>query len=92
MQARIYQPAKTAMQSGRNNSRHWLLEFMHNGSRAIEPIMGWTSSQDMLQEVHLKFPDKEAAIAFASNNNIEYELIEPQKKKIFKSAYADNFL
>jgi hypothetical protein len=91
MQASIYKPTKTTMQSGTRNSEHWLLEFDHDGSRKIEPVMGWVSSQDMLQEVSLKFSNKETAIAFANKNNIEYEVVDPQQKKFVKQAYADNF-
>lgn len=91
MQASIYQPTKTSMQSGLNNIKHWLLEFEHDGSRKIEPIMGWTASKDMLHQVRIKFPNKESAINFAKDNNIDYEVIEPKAKKITKRAYADNF-
>ncbi len=91
MQASIYQPTKTTMQSGTRNHKHWLLEFAHDGSRSKEPIMGWTSSQDTLREVKLKFSNKDAAIAFANSNKITYEVIEPQQKKIIKRTYADNF-
>lgn len=91
MQASIYQPTKTTMQSGARNSKHWLLEFSHDGSRKIEPIMGWIASKDMLQEVKIKFPNKDAAVAFAKTNHLTYEIIEPQHKKFIKRSYADNF-
>ncbi len=91
MQACIYQPTKTTMQSGTANSKNWLLEFIHDGSRFIEPIMGWTASKDMLREVKIKFPSKEAAIAFAEENKFSYEVIEPQQGKFIKRTYADNF-
>ena len=91
MQASIYQPTKTTMQSGVHNCKNWILEFTHDGSRKIEPIMGWVSSEDMLQEVKLKFPNKDAAINFAKKNNLSYEVIEPQHKKFSKRSYADNF-
>ena len=91
MQVRIYKPTKTTMQSGMRNSKNWLLDFAHDGSRVIEPLMGWTSSQDMYQEVNLKFPSKEEAVAFANANQLTYEIIEPQNKKFIKRSYADNF-
>ena len=91
MQARIYKPTKTTMQSGVANSQNWLLEFVADDSKKIEPIMGWTSSKDMLQEVRIKFPSKEAAIEFASSNKYSYEVIEPKIKKLIKRSYADNF-
>lgn len=91
MQVSIYKPTKTTTQSGNLNTNHWILKFQHDGSRKIEPLMGWTSSKDMMQEVRLKFPDKEKAIIFAKENNLDYEIIEPQAKKITKRSYADNF-
>lgn len=91
MQACIYQPAKTAMQSGKICSKHWILKFEHDGSRFIEPIMGWTASEDMSQEIKLKFSTKEMAVAFAEKNHIEYEVIEPQRHNFIKRSYADNF-
>ncbi len=91
MQACIYQPTKTTMQSGAANSKDWLLEFTHDGSRSIEPVMGWTASKDMLREVKIKFSSKEAAVAFAEANKFPYEVIEPQQSKFIKRTYADNF-
>ena len=91
MQASIYKPTKSAMQSGICNSNHWMLEFAHQASRAIEPVMGWVSSSDMTREVKIKFNNKEEAIRFAIDNNIDYEVIDPQKKKFTIRTYAENF-
>lgn len=91
MQVRIYKPTKNAMQSGLANTRHWVLEFVSDDSRFIEPVMGWTSSKDMLNEVVIKFETKDEAVEFANANNYAYEVIEPQIKKIIKRSYADNF-
>jgi hypothetical protein len=91
MQVRIYKPTKTTMQSGMANNREWLLEFVSQEDQKIEPIMGWTSSSDMLQEVKMKFPTKQAAIEFADGNQYSREVIEPQMKKLIKRSYADNF-
>ena len=91
MQASIYKPTKTTMQSGTRNSTHWILKFQHDGSRKREPLMGWISSKDTMQEVKLKFSSKEKAIIFAKENKLDYEIIEPQAKKITKRSYADNF-
>mgnify|MGYP006106686985 CR=1 FL=1 len=79
------------MQSGKRNSKHWLLEFdtLDNG---IDPLMGWETSKDTMSEVKLEFSTKDAAIVYAKNNNIDYYIIEPQKRKIIKKSYADNFL
>jgi hypothetical protein len=91
MQARIYKPSKNAMQSGKTNTKQWILEFIEATRPIIDPVMGWTSSIDMNQEVIIKFSSKESAINFAEKNNIVYELIEPQKSDIIIKSYADNF-
>ena len=89
--AKIYKPAQTAMQSGQGNSKNWLLEFdtLNNG---INPLMGWETSKDTMSEVKLEFTTKEEAINFAKKNNINYYINEPQKTKIIKKSYSDNFL
>ncbi|AIL65339.1 hypothetical protein NOVO_04810 [Rickettsiales bacterium Ac37b] len=95
MQARIYKPTKTAMQSGTENTKNWVLEFEYDkskGIRYVESIMGWISGSDMQQEICLCFGNQEEAIRFATNNNIQYTLIEPQLKKVKPKAYADNFM
>ena len=68
MLARIYKPAKTAMQSGRAKTQFWYLEFEQASARSVEPLMGWTSSSDMRQQVKLKFATKEDAIGYAERN------------------------
>jgi len=89
--AKIYKPSKTAMQSGRANTKNWLLEF-DTLNTEIEPLMGWVSSKDTMSEVKLQFDTKEQAINYAKNNNIDYYVVEPQKRKIIKKSYTDNFL
>jgi hypothetical protein len=91
MVARIYRPARTAMQSGDAKSRVWTLEFEPEAPREAEPLMGWTSSGDMRQQVRLTFPTKEDAIAYAKQNGIPYRLQEPNPRKPTKKAYSDNF-
>jgi len=89
--AKIYKPTKTAMQSGRRNSKDWLLEF-ETLNTGINPLMGWQTSNDTMSEVKLKFSTKEQAIKYAKKNNINYYIEEPQKIKIIKKSYSDNFL
>ena len=89
--AKIYKPTKTAMQSGNRNTKNWLLEF-DTLNTGIDPLMGWESSKDTMSEVKLEFSTKEQAINYAKKNNINYYIIEPQKRKIIKKSYADNFL
>ena len=89
--AKIYKPTQTVMQSGKGNSKNWLLEFdtLNNG---INQLMGWESSKDTMSEVKLEFLTREQAINYAKKNNIDYYVIEPQKRKIIKKSYTDNFL
>ena len=89
--AKIYKPTKTAMQSGNRNTKNWLLEF-DTLNTGIDPLMGWESSKDTMSEVKLEFSTKEQAINYAKKNNINYYIIEPQKRKIIKKSYTDNFL
>ena len=89
--AKIYKPTKTAMQSGERNTKNWLLEF-DTLNTGINPLMGWETSRDTMSEVKLEFSSKEQAINYAKKNNIDYYVIEPQKRKIIKKSYADNFL
>ena len=88
--ARIYIPAKTAMQSGRGKTKKWVLEFITKDT-SINPLMGWESSTDTLEEVVLRFSSKEKAIEYAESNDISYKVIEPKKKEFVIKSYADNF-
>ena len=89
--ARIYIPSKTAMQSGRGKLKKWVLEF-ETRDPSINPLMGWETSTDTLEEVILKFSTRKKAIEYAEKNNILYKVIEPKKKKFVIKSYADNFL
>ena len=91
MSARIYQPAKTAMQSGKANCQHWQLDFDPEIPRKIDPIMGYTSSGDMKQQIRLRFDTLEEAVAYAKRHGIAYRIAEPNRPKRRKIAYSDNF-
>ncbi|MEO0388188.1 MAG: ETC complex I subunit [Pseudomonadota bacterium] len=93
MLARIYQPAKTAMQSGDAKTREWLLEFTRSEPRVVDPLMGWTGSGDTQAQVRLSFETKEAAIAYAERNAIAFRLDVPNKRRhrIRPGGYGDNF-
>ena len=79
------------MQSGLGKSDKWLIEFKTEDT-GINPLMGWETSSNTLSELNLEFSSKELAIEYAKKNKIEFEIIEPQKRKIVKKSYADNFL
>ncbi|MDA8771338.1 ETC complex I subunit [Candidatus Pelagibacter bacterium] len=89
--AKIYIPSKTAMQSGRGKLKTWVLEF-DTKDPSINPLMGWETSTDTLEEVILKFSTKEQAIEYAERNSVSYTVIEPKKKEFVIKSYADNFL
>jgi len=88
---KIFKPSKTAMQSGKRASKKWLLEF-DTPDTQINPLMGWESSVDTMSEVKLEFSSKDEAINYAKRNNLDYYVIEPEKTKIVKKSYSDNFL
>lgn len=79
------------MQSGRGKNKKWVLEFEIKDP-SINPLMGWETSTDTLEEVNLKFPTKKQAIEYAEKNNISYKVIEPKKNKFVIKSYSDNFL
>ena len=91
MTARIYQPSKTALQSGVGKTKTWILEFVPDAPRGIDPLMGYTTSADTQQQVRLKFETREAAIAYAEENGIAYTLFEPTKRRPIPKSYSDNF-
>jgi len=88
--AKIYKPTKTAMQSGKRNVKNWLLEF-ETLNNSVNPLTGWESSIDTMSEVKLEFESKEQAITFSKKNNIEFYVVEPQKRNLIKKSYSDNF-
>ncbi len=91
MVARIYKPAQNAMQQGKAASRDWVLEYIPDRPRTIEPLMGWTSSADTPTQVRLNFATKDEAIAFATQNGIPFRLEEPHKSELRPKSYAENF-
>ena len=88
---RIYQPAKTAMQSGTANTRAWVLEYEPATTREPDPLMGWASAGDTLNEVYLRFDTLETALAFAKKRGLDYVVIAPKARTIRPKSYADNF-
>jgi hypothetical protein len=87
----IYIPNKSPMQSGFGKNNKWILEFKTKDP-TINPLMGWESSSDTLSELKLEFSTKDLAINYAKKKKIDFELIEPKKRKTIKKSYSDNFL
>ncbi len=89
--ARIYQPTKSAMQSGRANTQNWILEFEASEARRAEPLMGWISSGDTPCQIKLKFNSKAEALAYAEREGLSYYVSTPKRRKIKAKNYAENF-
>ena len=89
--AKIYIPNKNPMQSGRGKTDKWILEF-YTENPTNNPLMGWESSSDTYTELKVEFSSKELAINYAKKKKIDFEIIEPKKRKTVKKSYADNFL
>ena len=91
MSARIYSPAKTAMQSGQAKTGHWVLEFDPEMPRKIDPLMGYTTSGDMKSQIRLTFPTLEEAVAYAKRNGIAHRVQQPKEPRRRQISYSDNF-
>ena len=91
MKARIYQPAKTAMQSGRGKTQNWVLEFEPTRRQQLDPLMGWPGAGDTMSQVRLKFDTRDDAIAHAKRLELDFVVQEPKERQIKPKAYADNF-
>ena len=91
MSARIYKPAKTAMQSGQANTKDWALDFEPEEARQVEPLMGWTSSGDTRQQLRLRFASKEEAVAYCERHGIAYQVFESKPAARRTMSYSDNF-
>ncbi len=89
--ARIYRPAKNAMQSGTARTKDWVLDFEPSEPRQVEPLMGWTSSGDVRQQIRLRFATKEEAIAYCERHGLAYQVHETKPPDRRSMAYADNF-
>jgi hypothetical protein len=91
MTARIYKPARTAMQSGTARTKEWVLDYEPETPREIEPLMGWTASGDMRQQVRMEFDSAEEAISYCERHGIAYQVSNPKPVAHRTISYADNF-
>ncbi len=91
LKARIFQPARNAMQSGMAKARHWCLKFDQANGKTVEPLMGYASSTDTRQQLNLTFDSKEDAIAYAKRHGIDYQVSEPKPRKRIVKTYSENF-
>ena len=91
MQARIFQRPKNAMQSGKALTSQWVLDFVPAEAKKPDPLMGWAGSGDTRQQLQLRFPSKEAAVAYAEKRGIAYRVQEPKEAARRQISYAENF-
>ena len=91
MTARIYSPARTAMQSGKGKTGRWVLDHEPAAPKSSDPVTGYTSTTDMAAQVRLTFASKEEAIAYAERHGIAYRVEEPQATRPKSVSYSDNF-
>ena len=88
---RIYKPTKTAMQSGRNNTRKWVLEFHPTEACRPDALMGWTSSGDTRQQIRLNFDTRDDAVSYAEKQGLTYYVQNSNRRHIRPKSYSDNF-
>ena len=91
MKAKIYKPAKTAMQSGRAKYNKWVLKFLDQKNQLKDTMMGWNGGSSTVSQIELKFSSKEEAVSYAKKNSIDYEILETSERKVINKSYADNF-
>ena len=91
MQARIFKPAKSAMQSGRGKTAGWTLEMRGEARRSKDPLMGWTSIDDTAGQIRLTFPTRDAAIAYAKAEGLVFTVEKPRERKRLIKSYSENF-
>ncbi len=93
MRARIFRPARNAMTSGMAKTRAWVMVFAPAAAREVDPLMGWTSSDDTQSQVRLRFDTKEAALKYAEAHGVDAEVYEPKPRKpiVRPGGYGDNF-
>ena len=91
MKAKIFKPAKTAMQSGRSKFNKWVLKFSDKKNQLKDTMMGWNGGSSTFSQIELKFSSKEDAVNYAKKNNINYEVLETSERKVINKSYADNF-
>ena len=91
MKAKIFKPAKTAMQSGRAKYNKWVLKFSDKKNQLKDTMMGWNGGGSTVSQIELKFSSKEEAVNYAKKNSIDYEVLETSERKVINKSYADNF-
>ena len=92
MKVQIFKPTRSTMQSGRKNTKKWLLVIKEEDNvRSINPLMGWTSADNTYSQLKMFFASKEDAVDYARSQNFEFEIHEPETSAVKKKSYAANF-
>ena len=91
MDARIYKPAKPATQSGRFRTRLWVVEHEPKSRQEADRLIGWVGSDDTEQQLSLRFPSREAAVAYCERRGLAYSVDEPRARTVRPKSYAENF-
>ena len=91
MKFKIYQPSKSAMQSGIKNTKVWCLETLTVSTNKISNTFCWNSSDNTYDQIKVYFDKLDEAILFAQNNNLEFKVFHPNLRKKIKKSYAENF-
>ena len=93
MTARIFRPAKSAMSSGQAKTREWVLEYVNDTAREVDPLMGWTSSSDTQAQIRMRFATKDAALQYAKDHGIDAVVVDPKPRKpnVRPGGYGENF-
>ncbi len=77
MRARIFYPARSAMQSGPAQKRQWCLRFIQDAFGERDAMTGWQGKSAPASQLVLRFASRAEAIAYAEKHKVDYE-VEPE--------------
>ncbi len=86
--AQIYKPSRSVMTSGKARTKGWKLRFEPRSAPFIEPLMGWTGSNDTLTQVELSFPTLDSAVRYAERQGLAY-VVEGNAERAQTAARAE---
>ncbi len=90
-EARIYRPARNAMQSGRAKTSQWVVEYAPVAALKPDALMGWAGEGSTMNQLRLSFDSLEDATAYADREGLDYRVIKDQQQRSKPRAYAANF-
>ena len=86
----IYKYKKSPTQSGKLHKDFWVLEHINEKGFKTDLLTGWKTTVTNLTK-KMKFLNKEEAVLYAKENNLEFEILKEVNKGISNKSYADNF-